>query len=158
MSLNCLMISLLVFGTLLSFLLVTCTELPNQEEGVKMIRLAREEATSVRSGQRIAAVIKTNSPPSAKYKIRTGDSVKGYSEKKRKWKQELKFLEVPEKQVLVSTGNRVVKLNISRVLHTVSNNNERDIMEPLRSISTFSAGEPPETFLTDYIFGDDPRQ
>lgn len=66
--------------------------------------------------------------------------------------------EVSAKQVWVDTGNRVVKLNISRVLPSIVDDDERDIMKLLKSLITFSTGDPPAIMATGYILDADPRQ
>lgn len=94
---NGLVPSLLVFGTLPSFPLITTIKLPNQEERLEMMRLTWEEVATIRAEQRVVAVSKANLLPSEKYKIRSRDTGLSYSEKGRKWIQEQQTLEIKGK-------------------------------------------------------------
>lgn len=82
----------------------------------------------------------------------------GYSKEEQKWKQRLKRLEVQGKNVWVYTADRVVKLKISRVLPTADDNQERKIINLLKSLSTFSTGGPLGIIPTELIAGKDQKQ
>lgn len=82
----------------------------------------------------------------------------GYIEVERICTSELMVLEVQGKQVWVNTGTRVVKQNISRVLPSIRDDDEREIMSLLKSLAKFSPGGPPGVILTEYINGNDPQQ
>lgn len=148
--------SLHVFGTIPSFPMTTIN-IRGQEGRLELMRRARDEVSQIRAEQRVAAALKTNVLPSAKYNIRPGDSVMGYSEEERKWKPGLMLLEVQEKQDLVKTGTRMMKPNISRVLPSITDDDERKIMSFLKSLAIFSIGGPPGVLLTEYITVTDPR-
>lgn len=70
----------------------------------------------------------------------------------------LLVVEVDRKQVWFNTGSRVVKLNTLRLLPSIIDNDERDIMTLLKSLTTFSTGGPPGVLITEYITSTDFRQ
>lgn len=145
---NGLVPSLLGFGTFPSFSVAT-ENTAEQEVHIEIMQTARNEVARIPAEQRIATAVKTSVPPSAKFKLKPGDILSGYSEAKRKWKQGLLFVEVYEKQMWINTGRRVLKLNISRVLLPIVDKEECDIMTLLKSLTTFRAEGPPGVWTTE---------
>lgn len=114
-----------------------------------MMHSVREELVQIRAEQRVAAALKASVLPAAKFQMKPGDSVMGYNEKERKWKQRLLVLDVNGKQVWVNYGNRIVKQNITRMFPSFVDNGGQEVILLLKSLSSFAAGEPPGILLTE---------
>lgn len=80
-----------------------------------------------------------------------------YSEKKRRCVPLLTGLGVNREEVSINTETRDVKLDIARVLPTVDDDHEPEIMNVLSTNQQFKTGGPPESVLFEDIGKGDPR-
>lgn len=108
-----------------------------------MVQVARDELLKIKTEQRTATALKTNIPPSARYVIKTGDEVLAHREREKKWIPNLRVVDIDGKYVWINTGQKVLKLHIARVLSKVTNDDDREIITLLKSMSIFSTGGRP---------------
>lgn len=74
--------STLVFGVTTS-LGNSNVNVPEQSKRITDLKQARDEATTIVAEARIRRALKSNLPPSSNFRLRTGQTVMAYSEKKR---------------------------------------------------------------------------
>lgn len=90
-----------------------------------MIEAAMEKVLKIRTEQGITTALKSDNQPSAKFLIKPGDEVLEYSERERKWIPNLRFVDDEGKNVWIITGQRIVKLNITRIPPQITEEDDR---------------------------------
>lgn len=61
------------------------------------------------------------------------------------------------KHELINTGKRITKLNITRILRTTFNDDDKESTKLLMSPNNFTTVGSPEVMITDVLRSDDPR-
>lgn len=148
--------SLLVFGKI-PYLENTNANLPDQEERFRAMHLARAEAAKITAEQRIKLALRTNVPPSAKYELRSGQSVMAYSENHNKWVDDLKVVRVSGKQVWINTGRRIYKLNKSHIIPQPGDDRRNAVSNLLKHLSPLNSQPLPHVLITEVLQPQDPR-
>lgn len=148
--------SLLVFGTIPS-LGNTNANLVELEDRFRAMHAARAEAAKIVAEQRIQIALRSNIPPSAKYQLRTGQTVMAYSEKQRRWVKDLKVVRVANKQIWINNGKRVFNLGKPHVVPQPCNADVRNISSLLRRLSPLNSHPLPHILLTEILKPNDPR-
>lgn len=89
--------------------------------------------------------------------MKPGDELSVYNEKEKKWLSDFTVVEKDGKQVSIKTGDRVVKVNISRLIPSIKIDYKEDIITILNFLWPFSTIESPEIMLTEFLSDKDPR-
>lgn len=106
---------LLRFGAFSNFL-ISNKKLPRQNKGMSALDTASEGAENIRAEQEISKEIKSNTPPSVRYKLKSGNNVYAFSKIIGKCISGQKIVDIGRKMILVNNRARIIKLNISQLL------------------------------------------
>lgn len=135
----------------------TGADLAEQDERFRSMHTAGSEAAKIIAEQRIRTALRTNVPPSAKYQLRSSQTVMAYSEKQKRWVKDLKIVRVSSNKFFINNGKRIFKLGISHVIPQPSNEETNAVSTLLKRLFPLNSQSLPHILLTEILKPNDPR-
>lgn len=118
---------------------------------------ARKEAATIIAEKRIRLALKSNVPPSARYTLRQEQLAMVYSEKKRRWIQDIRIVQLSSKQAWINYKNRIIKVGQTQVIPQPSGGENNGIANLLQNLYPLNSKSHPNILLTEILQPNDPR-
>lgn len=114
--------------------------LPQNCKRMETLVLARAEMATITTDLRIAQAIQSTLPPATLFLFESGDHIRIYHERERKWYGPTRVLTVWGKEVKVIDAIRKMTYEASQLLPARAELQERDLKRLLRGLSKYTQG------------------